>query len=161
MKVMNHDIVSLIRRMRRFEIELEKSVSSGVSELSKFDLERLATYIKTIKEFKAYSVAQPELDLPESSPMEIEIGDMQELKNVENDDIAYILNMLRVFKIELINSQSARRSAGMIAHDSIRVDSYVQKLEDFVSKFVGETNPLDLPESSPMVASSGAGNMGV
>jgi hypothetical protein len=161
MKVLNHDIVSLIRRMRRFEIELEKSVSSGISELSKFDLDRLASYIKTIKEFKGYSVAQPELDLPESSPLEIDLGEMNELKDVENDDIAFMLNLFRIFKIELVNSQSARRSAGLISHDSVRVDSYIQKLEDFISKFVEATNPLDLPESSPMVQSSGAGNTGI
>ena len=161
MKVRNHDIVSLIRRMRRFEIELAKSVSSGVSELSKFDLDRLAKYIEAIKKFKAYSVAQPELDLPESSPLEVDLGEMPDLVNVENDDIAYILNLFRVFKIELINSQSARRSAGMISHDSVRIDTYIQKLEDFVGKFVGETNPLDLPESSPMVPITGAGATGI
>lgn len=160
MKVQNHDIVGMIRLMRRFEKELEKAVSSGVSELSKFDLDRLVSYVSALKKFKAFSVTQPELDLPESSPMEIELGDLEPLKDVENDNIAYLLNFFRVFKIELVNSQSARRSAGLIEHDSTRFDSYVAKVEEYI-KYIGDTSPLDLPESSPMVEVSGSGNLGI
>lgn len=160
MKVQNHDIVGMIRLMRRFEKELEKAVSSGVSELSKFDLERLVTYVASLKKFKAFSVSQPELDLPESSPMEMDLGPLEALKNVENDNIAYLLNLFRVFKIEIVNSQSARRSAGMIEHDSVRFDSYVAKIEEYI-KYIGETSPLDFPESSPMVPNTGLGETGI
>jgi hypothetical protein len=92
--------------------------------------------------------------------MEVDLGELKELVNVENDNIAYLLNFFRVFKIELVNSQSARRSAGFIEHDSMRFDTYVAKIEEYI-KYIGETSPLDLPESSPMVASTGNGNLGI
>tara|TARA_R110000787_G_scaffold5686_3_gene20512 strand:- start:2133 stop:2618 length:486 start_codon:yes stop_codon:yes gene_type:complete len=161
MKVQNHDIAAMVRKIRRFEKELTKSVSSGLSELSKFDLERLVSYIAALKAFKAFSVSQPELDLPESSPMELDLGELGTLTNVENDDIAYMLNLTRVIKIELINSQSARRSAGLVSHDSKRMDSFITKLEIFISEYIAENSPLDLPESSPMVEGTGHGNTGI
>lgn len=160
MNVQNHDIVGMIRIIRRFEKELEKSVSSGVSELSKFDLDRLISYVEALTKFKAFTVAQPALDLPESSPLMIDLGAMEELKDVENDNIAYLLNLFRLFKIELVNSQSARNPSGLISHDSKRFDSYVGKVNEYI-KYIGETSPLDYPESSPMVEGSGSGNMGI
>lgn len=160
MKVQNHDIVAMIRVMRRFEKELEKSVSSGVSELSAFDLGRLVSYVDALTKLKAFTVAQPALDLPESSPLEVELGELEALAEVENDNIAYLLNLFRVFKIELVNSQSARNPSGLINHDGKRFDSYVAKVNEYI-KYIGETSPLDYPESSPMVAGTGAGNAGI
>lgn len=160
-KVQNHDIVAMIRKIRRFEKELTKSVSSGLSELSKFDLLRLNAYISALKAFKKFSISQPELDLPESSPLETDLGEMDELQDVENDDIAYLLSLTRIIKIELVNSQSARRSASLVEHDSLRMDSFILKAETFIGEYIAENSPLDLPESSPMVMGTGHGNHGI
>lgn len=161
MKVLNHDIANLVRRMRRFKVELVKSVSSNTSEFSGHDLERFGTYIEAIKAFKSWSVSQPSLDLPETSPMEVELGDMPVSDNMENDDIALVVNLFNIVEQEVVNSQSARRSSGMIIQDSLRFDTYIEKIENFVADYIGPITPLDLPESSPMVAATGAGRTGI
>lgn len=161
MKVYNHDVANLVRRMRRFKEEMIKSVSSGVSELISHDYERLNSYLEAIKFFKAWMIAQPVLDLPESSPEEIELGEMPEALLVDNDDLTLIIKLFELIEFELVNSQSARRSTGLVSHDALRFDSYIEKVELFLTDFVDQTSPLDLPESAPSIAMTGAGRTGV
>lgn len=161
MKVQNHDIASLVGRLRRVKKELEKSVSSGVSEVGTHDLLRLETYIKALKDYKAWMISQPVLDLPETSPIEIELGETPDSLEMENDDLALVLNLFNILEKELVNSQSARRATGLISHDSSRFDAVIEKTEKFLTDYVGKNSPLDLPESSPMVASTGAGRTGI
>lgn len=161
MKVQNHDIASLVKRLRRVKKELEKSVSSGVSEVGSHDLARLETYIKALEDYKGWMVSQPVLDLPETSPIEIELGEMPESLEMENDDFALILNLFNVLELELVNSQSARRATGLISHDSLRFDAVIEKIKKFLVDYVGKNSPLDLPESSPMVAVTGSGRTGI
>jgi len=161
MKIFNHDIASLVRRLRRFKEEVVYSVSSGISEMGEHDLARINSYLVAAKSFKAWMVAQPILDLPETSPMEIELASMPELSTIENDDLALIHNLMNLTEQELLSSQSARRSTGLISHDSARFDSYIIKMENFLVNYVAANAPLDLPESSPSFAVSGQGRTGV
>ncbi len=161
MKVLNHDIASLVRRLRRLKKEIEKSGSANVTELGTHDLKRLDSYIISIEDFKKWMVSQPLLDLPETSPIEIEIGEMPESLDMENDDLALILNLFNLLEKELVNSQSARRATGLISHDSTRFDALIEKIKKFLVDYVAKNSPLDQPESSPMVASTGAGRTGI
>lgn len=161
MQVSNHDMVSLVRRMRRFKKELVKSVSSGINEFNEHDQKRLNSYIIAIKEFKSWMTSQPILDLPETSPMIIEVEDLIPSSDLENDDLALLVKLFEIIEAELVNSASARRSTGLVTHDAVRFDSYVVKIEKFLSDFLSQTNPMDLPESSPMVVSTGHGNRGI
>lgn len=161
MKVYNHDIANLVRRMRRFREELIKSVSSGTSEYSEHDLARLNSYLEAIRRFKNWMMTQPVLDLPETSPQELELEEFSLDQNVENDDVAMLKKLFALSEEELVNSQSARRSTSLISHDSIRFDSYVQKMQDFVDNFIVPVSPLDLPESSPSTVMTGQGRKGV
>lgn len=160
MKVYNHDIASMIARLRRFKQELHKSVSAGLSEFSTADKTRLLSYLASIQKFKNWVIAQPELDLPESSPREFDLGDAPKYTVIENLDIESIMRLLDVLEIELSNSQSARKPAGLTIHDSARFDTVVLKAHTFVNEFMSGEN-LDLPESSPTAAMSGAGQIGV
>ena len=160
MKIYNHDVFQLVRRMRRFKEELLKSVSSGVSELNEYDKNRLWSYLNAIKAFKGWVVAQPQLDLPESSPMEIEVSEMVPALDMENDDAALIINLYELIEKEMLNSQSARRSTGLISHDSIRFDTYIAKIERFINDYIDVATPLDLPESSPTFEMTGPGRVG-
>lgn len=161
MEVSNHDIVSLVRRIRRFRSEVTKSVSSGVSEFSDYDKNRLESYLVAVKDFKSWMVSQPNLDMPETNPMVIEIGETPEVTDMENDDLLLIANLFSLIEKELVNSQSARRGTGLISHDSARFDSYIKKIELFITDYIAGNTPLDLPESSPMVASTGHGRSGI
>lgn len=161
MKVYNHDIVSMVTRLQRFMKEMNLSVSSNLSELSEADKGRLVSYIENLKKFKDWVVDQPELDLPESSPREFTVEETTEVIDIENLDITQIGRLLHVLIIEIGNSQSARKPAGLTVHDSKRFDTIVAKLESFLEDFIGQEQGLDLPESSPKSPMSGAGQSGV
>lgn len=161
MKVYNHDLYALVKRMRRFKYELVKSVSANLGEASNHDMARLASYLDAMKAFKAWMVAQPELDLPETSPMELSVGESPELPAVDNDDFDVIVKLLNLLELELVNSQSARRATGLVVHDSVRFDAMVEKVESFINNYMAAANPLDLPESLPVAPMAGPGRTGV
>ena len=158
-KVYNHDVVSMLAQVQRFMKEMSLSVSSNLSEFSTADRTRLVSYITRLKGFKEWVVDQPELDLPESSPREFLVEDADVVTDIENLDITQIGRLLHVLIIELGNSQSARKPAGLTVHDAKRFDTIVAKIESFL-EFVEEEEALDLPESSPKAPMSGAGNSG-
>jgi len=158
---LNHDIAHLVRRINRFQKEIYKSVSSNVNELTGHDRTRLVSYLEAIKAFKQWSVSQPLLDLPETSPMEVALGESFDAGALENDDLAVILNLLGIVVKEVVSSQSARRSSGMVSHDSVRFDTYIQKIEAFLKDFLDKISPLDLPESSPSAPHTGSGRTGI
>jgi hypothetical protein len=160
-QVLNHDIASLVRRLRRFKEEVVKSISSNVAELNGHDLKRLVTYLEALKAFKSWMVSQPILDLPETSPLTIDLGSMPDMGQLENDDLAVILQMFNLIEQEIVNSQSARRSTGLVSHDSIRFDTYISKIENFINDYILKTNPLDLPESAPAIPITGPGRTGI
>lgn len=157
MVVYNHDLASLVKRLRRFKFELYKSVSANLSELSDNDVNRLRSYLEAAKAFKSWMVAQPELDLPETSPHEYEIAEEEEREEIENDDADMVITMMDLLEREMVGSQSGRRSTGLISHDAVRFDSVIAKVEAFLDNYVAVANPLDLPESAPRNGLSGAG----
>lgn len=161
MKVYNHDIASLIERLRDFRFELIKSVSSGLSEFNQFDKDRVYSYLNAIDQFHAYVSAAPQLDLPESSPREIELPDMVPPIPTENHDIKYIARMFDVIEIEMANCQSARKPMGLMSFDSMRLTANVSKIKDYLDNFVSVVTPLDRPESAPEIAMTGDGRKGV
>lgn len=161
MKVYNHDIYGLVKRLRRFKFEMIKSVSANLGEASAHDMRRLESYLSAMKEFKAWMTAQPELDLPETSPMEMSVGEAPVLPEIDNDDLDVIFKLMNLLELELVNSQSARRSTGLVSHDSDRFDALVAKIENFIGTYMATANPLDLPESLPVAPMAGPGRTGV
>lgn len=161
MKVLNHDIASLVKRLRRFKKEMVKSVSSNVSAVGEHDLKRLNSYLEAIKAFKNWMISQPSLDMPETSPREIDLGVDGLVFDMENDDLGIIVDLMNTIEMELVNSQSSRIATGLIQHDSLRFDTYVSKIEKFLTDFVATNNPLDLPETAPSAAVTGAGSTGI
>lgn len=141
--------------------ELVHSVSSGVSEVNEFDLERASSYLQKLKSFHAWVIAQPQLDIPETDPDQQEIAEAPAIPELENEAIANIIRLLLVCRKELLNSQSSRKPSGMISFDSRRFLSIVAKVESFIVDFIKKELPIDLPESSPKAAKVGAGNLGV
>ena len=162
MQIYNHDLYHLVKKIRRFKFELVKSVSSGLSESNQYDLARLNSYLDALEVFHQWIIDQPELDLPETSPMAITLPDAAELPApIENDDLALIVNLMDLMEGELVNSQSARRSTGIVIHDQNRYLAMLAKIRAFLSTYVASSNPIDLPESSPLAEMSGPGRMGV
>jgi len=158
MKVNNHDIYGLAKRLDRFIQEAHKSVSAGSSELNTFDRDRALSNLAYCTAYQTFILSQPQLDLPESHPADYELPEPADTPEVESDVINDLIRLAQLTREELVNSQSARKAAGLIGFDSGRLSAMVSKCE----ALIGATpDPLDLPESSPRSAMSGPGRKGV
>jgi hypothetical protein len=160
-EVLNHDVDGIYRRLNRFIVEARDSTSAGMSQITASDLARLKTYTSSILAYVGWVAAQPELDLPETAPRRIALDAAPAVKLIENDDLADVLKMMIISRDEVVNSQSARRAAGMIPFDRRRLEDVVKKIDDFLANYVAKISPLDLPESSPMRDLSTPGRTGI
>jgi len=159
--VNNHDIAGIHARINRFIEELIKSVSSGTSQVSSFDQTRLASYLDAMDTYHEWVTSQPHLDLPETHPRPIVLGANPVNVDVENESVNDAVRILSIARDELVNSQSARDAAGLNRFDSARFAAVIQKVRAFLNTYITTTDPLDLPESSPAAAQSGAGRTGI
>lgn len=158
---MNHDIAGFCRRLRRFKYEWAKSASANVAFVSDADAERLRSYLNGLIAYKAWVQTQPVLDLPETSPREIDLGEPAPLSAPENEAIGDVMQLWDILEHELINSQSSRMPARLISHDERRVDMLLEKMSRFLEDYIMQVQPLDLPESSPLRGDVGAGRLGI
>ena len=159
--VYNHDVAGLHRRINRFIFELMNAQSSNVSLTKEADQARLKSYLAAIRKYRDWVVDQPELDLPETNERPIILDEEPEIKTVENESVVDVVRMLELTRDELINSQSARNSAGLISFDVSRLTAMVEKVQNFLDNYIALATPLDLPESSPKRPISGTGRPGV
>ena len=159
--VLNHDVAGLCRRLNRFIIELQKSASSSVSDMSTFDQDRLQSYLDAIKSYRSWVISQPQLDLPETHPKEIEIGKEPETPDVDNEGVRDTVYMMGICRDEIVNSQSARRASGFISFDDRRLMAIVDKCQHFLDDYIKLVQPIDMPETSPLNETTGAGSLGV
>ncbi len=160
-KVCNTDVFSLHRRINRFMYELIKSQSSGVSQTMGFDTARVLKYLASIKALMTWITSQPLLDLPETGPQPVMLLENTPITNLENESVYDLVMMFSLLRDELANSQSARLSTGLLKYDHDRATAIVTKMELFVNSYISQSEPLDLPESSPLVASTGGGRVGI
>lgn len=159
--VYNADIVGLYDRINRFIEELVKSVSSGVSLTNEFDQVRLGLYLDAVDRYHDWIKAQPHLDLPETAPKPFVLEDPPVIPNLENESINDVIRLLTAARDELVNSQSARLPCQMLTFDSIRMTAIIEKTRRLLIDYIAQTEPLDLPESSPKEIMSGPGRVGV
>jgi hypothetical protein len=159
--VYNHDVVGFWNRLNRFASEVSLAVSSNVSLTNAFDITRLTSYLDAIDRFHDWVKAQPQLDLPETSPRQYELEPWEITMVIENEDMEDMLRLLILTRDEMVNSQSARLGSGILAPDSARVTALVAKARAFLTQYIIPTQPLDLPESSPTNLMTPAGKTGV
>ena len=102
-----------------------------------------------------------QLDLPETSPRQYVLDENPSYDLVENESVVDVVRMLELVRDEVVNSQSARQSSGLIGFDEKRLLAVVNKVEAFLNTYIAEITPLDLPESSPMRIAATSGKSGV
>jgi len=161
MIVLNFEVAGIIRRARRFRYETVKAVSSSLASVSDADMSRSLTFLNALRSYIAHVISAPALDLPESSPYEINLGEPEKLDMPENESFVDLMVMYDLLEKEVGNSQSARQATGIISHDHLRMVNLINKMEDFLNNYVKEILPLDLPESSPLRDVTGGGRTGV
>jgi hypothetical protein len=113
-----------------------------------------------MQQFQAWIVGQPRLDCPETGPIEMDLPTSPVLPLMENESMQDVVNLIEIARDELANSQSSRMPTNMIKFDYDRQQSYLEKIKQLMA-YIQATEPLDLPESSPMFDVTGPGKLGV
>jgi hypothetical protein len=159
--VYNQDIRGLASRINRFIVEMMSAASANLAAVNEFDQARLQKYIDAIRTYQSWVLAQPQMDLPETSPRQYPLDPDPTIPTVENEAIRDVIVMLELARDELINSQSARHPTGMLGFDANRLGRVIDKVEAFLTTYIAVVQPLDLPESSPAQDMGPAGKSGV
>lgn len=157
----NLDVVYLNDKLCRYAGEVIKAVSANLAHVNSFDMTRALKYLDDIDAAVKYVLDQPQLDMPETHPRERKLQAFPEVPNMENDELDHTVRLLEAARIELINSQSGRLAAGLLPFDAARVTALVAKNRQWLTTFVSERSPMDLPETSPQQLMTGHGSGGV
>ena len=156
----NIDVHSIVRRYNRILQEVNKAQSSGVSFTNPFDIARLTSYVAAMNSYIDHVVADPLLDCPETGPIEIPLPESPVLPMMENESMQDVIYMIEIARDEVANSQSSRLPTNLVKFDFIRQKAFLAKITSLLG-YVSASEPLDLPESSPMADVTGPGKLGV
>jgi len=157
----NTDVFGFVRRINRFIEEVFKGQSSGVSKTSQFDVARAQSYIGALRGYLAWVLAQPELDLPETSSRAIALPASPKIPSIENESLYDLAVLLELARDELAHSQSSRLSSNLIQFDAKRLEAILDKVDAFITSYILVIDPLDLPETSPSYPMAPPGLTGV
>lgn len=161
MTTYNTDIKGIYNRINRFIFEVMHQVSSNLSEVNQFDYARIQSYLDAIRAYAAHIQADPELDLPETSPRTYALDEPPVVPKIENESLADMVRLMELMRDELTNSQSGRRSAKLVSFDYVRLQQVLDKCDRFMADYIATVTPLDLPESSPRAAMTPEGRKGI
>ena len=160
--VQNQDIAGIAERIDEVIFEVARSQSAGLTDLRAPDRVRLSEYIALLNRYAEWVVAAPDVDLPETHPRDYPItyisADIS--ADFENKALRDLVRYLRSLLTELTNSQSARAASGMTTHDKRRYDLVMTKVAAFLSDYVDNTQPIDMPASAPSSESVVPGYVG-
>ena len=159
-KTANTDIDGFVRRANRYIIEVAKSQSSGISGTMSFDVARVKTYTTAMRKYINYITAQPVLDLPETGPTEIDLPAKVEVPRMENDSSYDLCALFKLAVDEISDSQSSRIPTNLLPFDKLRILAIIDRADNFIDTFIVIVDPLDVPETSPSVPSTGPGIRG-
>lgn len=158
--ILNHDIIGLVSRINRFIVEAMRNASANTSETTEADIIRLKTYLSSIRFYVDFVNSAPILDITESSPKVYPVPAPPVVDDVESEAMQDMCRLLELAREELLKSQSARKPAGLISFDSVRLMLTIAKCEAFIVDYIEKSTPLDLPQSSPMSPRSAPGKRG-
>lgn len=150
-EVLNQDVAGLAERTDEVIYELAKSQSSNLTDMRPFDRTRIDEYNAMLNRYANWLVDAPDVDLPETHPRTYTIKFLTQdmVLDVENKALRDLMRMYQALITELTNSQSARAANGLTVHDKRRFDLVMEKISKFLTEYVDETQPIDMPESAP------------
>lgn len=161
-EVLNQDIAGLAERIDEVIYEIMHSQSANLTDMRPFDRIRIDQYNAMLNRYAAWLTNAPDVDLPETHPRTYAIKFISEgLEfDIENKALRDLVRMYQAIITEMTNSQSARAANGLTTHDKRRFDLVMEKIEQFLTNYVDETQPLDMPESAPSSEAIGPGFTG-
>ncbi len=155
--VNNMDIAGLVRRVRRYKYEINKCVSASLMHTTEADIARFFSYLGAIQKYFDWMVSQPQQDLPETHPMDYDLGEPEKLSPPENEALADLITQFDALETEMTFAQSARMHTSIMPHDEKRFRDIIQKINNFVTDYIQTVQPLDMPESTPLQPMTGPG----
>ena len=149
--VLNQDVAGLVERFDEVIYEVASSQSANLTDMKAFDRTRIDQYNAMLKRYADWAFVAPDVDLPETHPRSYSITYISEAVNtdIENKALRDLIRYYRAGITEMSSSQSARAANGLTTHDKRRFDLIMEKIENFLTQYVDETQPLDMPESAP------------
>lgn len=160
-KTLSMHIGGLVDRANRFIEEMQKAQAANLTNFNQFDQERLVSYLDSLEFYMDWVVAEPQLDLPETSPQVVKMNPFPDIQEHENPMITDVVRLLVRFRDELLHSQSSRQATGLVSFDEKRARAIVASLRSFMTEYVAKVNPVDLPETVPSEEVTGPGSTGV
>jgi hypothetical protein len=163
----NSDLAGLIEKIDEGIFELLLSQSSGLTQWRDADRIRTTAYLNRAESYFNWMTSEPETDSPQTHPMKYpieylsnrdETPDGQPLiQSPENKGLRDCVRLMRVWMAEMSKSSSRRMPNGMADHDKERFTSHLAKIRSFLTNYVDDTLPVDLPESNPSSPLTGQG----
>lgn len=159
MVVQNMDVAGLIRRIRRFKQEIHKCNSAGLMFVTEKDLERIQSYFDSLNVYFDWMMSQPMQDFVKWHPTDIDLGVAPTLEAIENEALWDLLVMFEGLEVEVGLSGSAGMHTSMQVPDETRFREIIEKMGNFLTDYISEVQPLDVPESSPKAQLAGKGKL--
>jgi hypothetical protein len=150
-EVKNSKIRGLVERGDSYRFEVLTCDSANQVRLSTADRERIGSYLDSLQAYVADMDAEPEQDLPGLKDVHYPITyvcDDDTNTEIENPALKDIGTDLEDFCNLMATSQSSDQKRGMHAADRERADSFIDNMRRFMTDYVDNVQPLDLPNST-------------
>jgi len=163
----NSDLAGLIEKIDEAIYEGLLSQSSGLTDFREADRARLTSYLDRAERYFQWMVSEPETDSPQTHPMMYPIDYLSNrsetpdgktlVQSPENKGLRDCLRLMRVWMAEMAKSASRRAPNGLSEPDQGRFTSHLTKIRSFLTNYIDDTQPVDLPESNPSSPLTGQG----
>jgi len=155
----NRDLAGLVERIDEVIYEVSKSQSEGLLDIRVADRSRLDQYNARLERYVNWIVSEPQVDAPETHPSECQVTYISqgEDDDCENKALRDLIRMYRVLMTEMACSASNRMPNSISKHDETRFRAHLSKIRNFLTEYVDDTQPVDMPESQPSSSLTGHG----
>lgn len=147
-QINNIDLAAHADNTAAYIHELSLAASGSTPSLSPGDSGRISSYIAALQNELSVISGRPALDLPHFDPKMITLNPVPESAEFENPFITYLDVLFRAYYTEIVNSTSARTVSSISTVDQARLLALTEAMTTYMTDFVANQNPLDMPESS-------------
>jgi hypothetical protein len=149
--VRNMDVVGIVERIDRIIYELMESESSNLNSLEDEDMTRVTEYNSSLRTYASVVNSSTRLDLPHSYPSMYDIKYVTKGVDYAGTKNRIIRDLVRLYSNAMVHwsrSESADKSNKFYEKDYVRFLKIMDRIDGYLTAYVAEATPLDLPESS-------------
>ena len=148
--VLNQDIYGLNGRFNRMIIELATSVSGEVQTILPPDRTRIDAYIAALESYRGWIISQNYMDYPGTYKLYYCLPQHPAPVYIANEQVRDIMNQTLVMQGEMYISQSSRLTSGLLPSDDERLESYLNRMRQYMITYADAANSPDYPRSTEM-----------